>query len=128
MLSFFSFGRQVKFRVSVTVHKLQAIPFRHGHLFLKVKFERRSEVTTQVPIDATNCATWEASYSFEAKLSVDNKTNVLKTRNVEISVKHVRAPSLTNCSNLQRVWCPFAWTVLLRSPTSSSSTHSVAVP
>ena len=95
MFSFFSSGREVRFHVRIVVHKLQAIPFRHGRLFLKFKAGGgRSEVSEQVAIGADNCAEWESLHEFDVKMSVDNKTNVLKTYTVDVAVKHVRLHAL----------------------------------
>lgn len=92
MWSLFGGGkREVKFRVSLSVQQLRGIPFRHGQLFVKMKHGRRSEMTKHVAIDTSNNATWNAHYTFEAKLVVAAKTNVLDSHFVYLTVKHVRA-------------------------------------
>ena len=82
-------SREVKFRVSFTIHELRGIPFRHGQLFLKVKYGRSSQVSPQVTIGMDNNAKWNMQTMFDVKMTVSGKTNVLDSFIVSVSVKHV---------------------------------------
>ena len=87
----FSNRRELQFHVRLTLHELTHIPSGVGILYAKWKTAGNlaQACTKQIRI-RDNTVTWEETFEFDCRLTVNNGTNLVDTCPVRVSIRQVR--------------------------------------